>query len=141
MTRRYWIGVASCNHVQLGVKGGFCQVCHGKAQPLKRMSKNDVIIYYSSTKELGVKDRFQSFSAIGRLIDDDIYQFSMTETFSPYRRNVEFYTSITPVNIHSILYHLDFITDVQHYGQKFRYGLFEITKKDAMTIWKAMIHQ
>ena len=95
MTRRYWIGVASCNHVQLGVKGGFCQVCHGKAQPLKRMSKNDVIIYYSPTKELGVKDRFQSFSAIGRLIDDDIYQFSMTETFSPYRRNVEFYTSIT----------------------------------------------
>lgn len=139
MTRRYWIGVASYNHVQLGVKDGFCQVCHGKEKPLKRMNHNDIIIYYSPTKTLGVKDRFQCFSAIGKLIDDNVYQFSMTETFSPYRRDVEFYTRITPVNIHQILHHLDFITDSQHYGQKFRYGLFEITKKDAMTIWKAMI--
>ena len=141
MNRKYWIAVASYNHVQSGVKGGFCQVSHGKEIPLKRMKNNDVIIYYSPTKELGVKDKFQSFSAIGKLIDDTIYQVFMTSDFSPYRRNVEFYTEITPVNIHKLLYDLDFITDVQHYGQKFRYGLFEITKKDALTIWKAMVNQ
>lgn len=27
---KYWIGVASCEHVQRGVKSGFAQVCHGK---------------------------------------------------------------------------------------------------------------
>jgi len=32
---RYWIGVASKNHVALGVAGGFCQIAHGKAAPLK----------------------------------------------------------------------------------------------------------
>ena len=41
---RYWIGVASKDHVSRGVDGGFCQLCHGKAQPLKRMASGDWII-------------------------------------------------------------------------------------------------
>jgi hypothetical protein len=36
---RYWIGVASKEHVQRGVLGGFAQVCHGKAGPLNRMEE------------------------------------------------------------------------------------------------------
>lgn len=138
MSRSYWIGVASLNHVELGVTGSFCQVCHGKEKPLKRMNESDVIIYYSPTTELGKKDRFQSFSAIGKVIDDRVYPFAMSEDFVPYRRNVEFYTKVRPVNIHQLLNNLDFITDVKHYGEKFRYGHFEISKKDAMTIWHAM---
>ncbi|MHA4915566.1 EVE domain-containing protein, partial [Enterococcus faecium] len=43
----YWIGVASRDHIARGVAGGFCQLCHGKAQALKRMKKGDWIIYYS----------------------------------------------------------------------------------------------
>ena len=30
---KYWIIVASKDHVQMGVAGGFAQACHGKAQP------------------------------------------------------------------------------------------------------------
>jgi hypothetical protein len=37
---RYWIGVASHEHVQGGVKGGFAQVCHGKIGTLKYMSED-----------------------------------------------------------------------------------------------------
>ena len=44
---RYWIGVASKEHVKKGVAEGFCELCHGKAQPLKRMNVGDWIIYYS----------------------------------------------------------------------------------------------
>ncbi|WP_242596564.1 hypothetical protein [Enterococcus plantarum] len=31
-----WIGVASKNNVEIGVAGGFCQLCHGKSAPLGR---------------------------------------------------------------------------------------------------------
>ena len=34
---RYWIGVASRDHVMRGVAGGFCQLGHGKAAPVKRL--------------------------------------------------------------------------------------------------------
>lgn len=44
---RYWIGVASKEHVMRGVQGRFAQVCHGKAGPLKQMRPNDWLIYYS----------------------------------------------------------------------------------------------
>ena len=34
--RRFWIGVASRDHVNVGVKGGFIQLNHGKQAPLRR---------------------------------------------------------------------------------------------------------
>jgi hypothetical protein len=37
--KKYWIGVASYEHVQRGIKGGFAQVCHGKISTLKHMSE------------------------------------------------------------------------------------------------------
>ena len=37
MSRRNWIAVASAEHVALGRKQGFMQVCHGKAPPLRRL--------------------------------------------------------------------------------------------------------
>lgn len=43
---KFWVGVVSENHVKRGVTGGFCQVCHGKGGPLKRMKK---AITYSTT--------------------------------------------------------------------------------------------
>jgi hypothetical protein len=50
---RYWIGVASKEHVMRGVQGGFAQVCHGKEGPLKQMTPQDWIIYYSPTIKFG----------------------------------------------------------------------------------------
>jgi len=49
---KFWIGVASKDHVLRGIDGGFCQLCHGSAQPLKRMSVGDWLIYYSSKATL-----------------------------------------------------------------------------------------
>ena len=51
---RFWIGVVSENHVKIGVKGGFCQVCHGKGAPLRRMNKGDYLLYYSPKIDLKV---------------------------------------------------------------------------------------
>lgn len=44
---RYWVAVVSLDHAQQGISGGFIQVCHGKATPLKRMRKNDYLLIYS----------------------------------------------------------------------------------------------
>jgi len=49
--KKYWMLVASKNHVQLGIQSGIAQACHGKAHPLKRMSVGDGIIYYSPKQE------------------------------------------------------------------------------------------
>nr|MCH9703347.1 EVE domain-containing protein [Chlamydiota bacterium] len=42
---KYWIGVASHEHVKRGEADGFCQVCHGKGAPLRRMKPGDLLVY------------------------------------------------------------------------------------------------
>ncbi|HFD6749696.1 TPA: EVE domain-containing protein [Enterococcus faecium] len=109
MKRRYWIGVASLNHVQIGVNEGFSQVCHGKKKPLQRMKENDVIFYYSPTIRLGSNVRCQCFTAMGRIRDDKVYQVEMSSNFVPFRRNVEFYLDVQHASIHNLISQLDFI--------------------------------
>src|ERR1700690_1340357 len=83
---QHWIGVASKEHVQRGVAGGFAQVCHGKAGPLKKMEEGDWIIYYSPTLRFGDKEPCQSFTAIGKIHSGDPYAFPMNPDFIPWRR-------------------------------------------------------
>ena len=44
---KYWIIVASKDHLQRGLAGGFIQANHGKAAPLKRMHVGDWVLFYS----------------------------------------------------------------------------------------------
>lgn len=60
-----WIAVASAEHVRLGRAGGFIQVCHGKAAPLRLIQVGDPVVYYSPNTRFGGKDRLQAFTAIG----------------------------------------------------------------------------
>ncbi len=62
---RYWVGVASRDHVLLGVAGGFCQVCHGKQAPLARMKQGDWILYYSPKTGMNSGEKVQAFTAVG----------------------------------------------------------------------------
>lgn len=78
MVKRYWVGVASKEHVQKGVKGGFAQVCHGKAGPLNRMKEGDWIVYYSPVLKFGGKDPCQAFTAIGKIHPGNPYPFQMS---------------------------------------------------------------
>jgi hypothetical protein len=61
---RYWIGVASREHVMRAVKGGFVQVWHGKEGPLKQMAPDDWIISYSPTLKFGEKANVQALNLI-----------------------------------------------------------------------------
>ncbi len=134
---RYWIGVASKEHVQRGVTGGFAQVCHGKAGPLNRMKEGDWIIYYSPTIKFGQKDPYQSFTAIGKIKSGDSYPFAMSEEFVPWRRDVAFVKS-KEIPTQQLLEALSFIKDKKKWGFPFRRGCFEIPKADFQVIAESM---
>ena len=134
---RYWIGVASREHVQNGVMGGFAQVCHGKPGPLNRMEEGDWITYYSPTITFGGKEPCQSFTALGKIRGGDPYTFAMSEAFIPWRRDVAFLKS-REAPIQPLLDHLSFIKDKQKWGFPFRRGCFEISRDDFQAIACAM---
>jgi hypothetical protein len=122
---KYWIGVASADHVKLGVAGGFCQLCHGKAAPLNRMKQGDWIIYYSSKVTMGLPELCQKFTAIGQIIDDKAY---VTDN-GFYRRNVDF-KQAESVSILPLINEFSFIRNKKHWGYSFRYGHLEIPETD-----------
>jgi hypothetical protein len=134
---RYWIGVASYEHVQIGVKGCFAQVCHGKIGTLKHMAMGDWLIYYSPTYTFGGKKPCRQFTAIGTIDEENPYIFKMNENFSPWRRNVTFLKSQETL-IKPHLGSLDFIKDKNKWGFPFRKGSFEICQSDFEVIARKM---
>jgi hypothetical protein len=134
----YWIGVASKDHVARGVDGGFCQLCHGKAQSLKRMGQGDWIIYYSPKKIFGSDEACQQFTAIGRVVDDQVYQFEMAPGFIPFRRDIEFLPA-QAVDIRPLINQLNFIQNKSRWGYVFRFGHIEISQEDFELISSQML--
>lgn len=134
---RYWLGVVSRSHVARGVAGGFAQLCHGKAAPLKRMRSGDYLIYYSPKTEMNGGEPLQMFTAIGIVADDLIYQYVMSADFVPYRRNIQ-YQSCQAAPIKQLISQLEFIKDPQHWGAPLRFGHLEISAADFQLIATAM---
>ena len=134
---RYWMGVASHEHVQRGIEGGFAQVCHGKLSTLKYMSEGDWIIYYSPTYSFGGKDVCRCFTAIGTISKEEPYTFEMSEDFIPWRRKVSFLKA-QQIPIEPLLEKFSFIKDKRRWGFPFRRGSFEIPPSDFMLIAKSM---
>ncbi len=137
---RYWVGVASKEHVARGVSGGFCQLCHGKAQPLKRMERGDWIIYYSPKELFGGDDACQQFTAIGRVIGDEVYSFEMAPGFIPFRRDIEFLAA-QAADIRPLIHQLNFIQNKSRWGYAFRFGHIEIPQADFELIAEQMLSE
>ncbi|KAA6447367.1 EVE domain-containing protein [Bacillus swezeyi] len=138
MKTKYWIGVASRDHVLMGVSGGFAQLCHGKEAPLKRMNSGDWIIYYSPKQNLKDQIPYQKFTAIGKVADDSVYKFDAGEGFTPYRRKIDFLKCLE-TSIHPFIPSLSFIKNKKHWGYSFRFGHTEISEQDFNLIFKQMI--
>jgi len=136
MTSRYWIIVASEEHVMLGVNGGFAQAGHGKQSGLARMHAGDRIIYYSPKTEFGGNDPLHAFTALGEIADDEIVQVEMSPDFKPFRRKVN-YQRTGEVTIEPLIQDLEFIRNKRSWGSAFRFGLLEIQKADFERIEQA----
>jgi hypothetical protein len=132
---RFWIIVASLEHVILGVAGGFAQAGHGKRSGLARMHAGDRIIYYSPKVTHGGDDPLYAFTAIGEVADEEIVQVEMSPDFRPFRRKVKYLQTGT-VGIRPLINDLQFIRNKKSWGSAFRFGLLEIRQPDFERIEK-----
>jgi hypothetical protein len=138
MTETYfWIGVASYEHVQMGVESGFAQLNHGKRAALARMHQGDWLIYYSPRTSYPSGTPLQAFTAIGQITSEVPYQVTLTDDFQPFRHTVR-YLPCRQVLIQEVLAGLTFLPDKQHWGAKFRFGHLAVPQDDFQRIAHAM---
>jgi len=135
-TPRYWILVASREHVMLGVAGGFAQAGHGKRSGLARMHAGDQIIYYSPKEVFGGDEPLHAFTALGEVADEEIVQVGISPDFRPFRRKVN-YRQTGTVRIEPLIGDLRFILNKKSWGSAFRFGLLEIRQPDFERIGRA----
>ena len=114
-TRRFWIGVASRDHVNVAVKGAFIQLNHGKQSPLRRLRAGDGLIMYSPRTVYPDGEPLQAFTAIGTVVTGDVYQVEVTPDFRPHRVDVQFVPS-KEAQIQPLIGHLSFIKSTSHSG-------------------------
>ncbi|HVZ30338.1 MAG TPA: EVE domain-containing protein [Asticcacaulis sp.] len=125
---KFWLAVACAQHVRRGRAQGFMQVNHGKRGPLERIRPGDGIVYYSPSLEMGRKDGFQSFTAIGYVNPGEPYRGHMADDFQPFRRDVNWLLA-EEQPIRPLLDWLDF-TQGPNWGYALRLGLIEIPMVD-----------
>ena len=130
-----WLGVVSRAHVQRGVAGGFAQLCHGKAQALRRMRRGDWLVYYSPTIEMG-GEPLRAFTAMGRVADDEVFAFDMGGGFVPFRRRVH-YVETREVPLSSLKERLALCSGA-NWGMALRRGHLPLAAGDLATLAEAM---
>ncbi|MCF7645186.1 EVE domain-containing protein [Pseudochrobactrum asaccharolyticum] len=135
--RKYWLAIASADHVQRGRAEGFMQVCHGKSAPLRRLKSGDGVIYYSPAMIMGGKDRLQSFTAQGVISNHAVYQVDMGQGFLPYRRDVQWNDTMI-ISICPLLDRLELTRGKTNWAYPFRFGLLELSEHDFKLIAEAM---
>ncbi len=138
LARRFWIGVASRDHVRRGVEGGFAQLGHGKASPLRRVHPGDWLIYYSPGTRLEGGDPVQAFTAIGEVEGDEVFQADVGGGIAPWRRRIAFWPC-REVPVRPLVERLSFIPDKQRWSYVFRRALIEIPRADFVLIAALML--
>jgi hypothetical protein len=134
---KYWIAVASADHVRFGRSAGFMQAGHGEAAPLRRIEPGDCVACYSPTASFGGRERLQCFTAIGVVKDRAPYRAEMGGGFQPYRREMRWLDS-DEAPIRPLLERLAFTRNGANWGYRLRLGLFQITRDDMAMIAAAM---
>ncbi len=136
-SRNYWIGVVSREHVQVGMKGGFIQLNHGKKAPVQRLHAGDGLVMYSPRTAYPDGEPLQCFTAIGTVTTGEVYQVTMSEDFKPYRVDVKFVKAKeTPIK--PLIEKLTFIKSKTHWGAAFRFVYLKIPAMDFVLIASAM---
>lgn len=130
-----WLGVVSAAHVRRGIELGIAQISHGKRGPLARMHAGDTLIYYSPVERLGDKSPLRSFTAVGTISDDLIWQADEGD-FRPYRRRID-YLPLHPVLREDIRARLH-LTAQPNWGYQLRRGLVPLDDHDTAIIRESM---
>jgi hypothetical protein len=134
---RYWIGVASRDHVKAAETGGFCQFCHGRETRVRELSAGDGVVYYSPRERMGEGALIRAFTAIGRVRPGTAYHAEQSGCFHPWRRAID-YQPTKEAPITPLLGQLSFSRENQNWRWLMRQGFLEITRADFDTIAIAM---
>lgn len=137
---KFWVGVVSRSHVQIGVRGGFIQLNHGKKSAVQQLKAGDRLVMYSSRTAYPDGEALQAFTAIGTVCTGVVYQVEMSPDFVPYRVDVAF-ENCREAPIKPLIEGLSFIKNKQHLGAAFRFGYLRISEPDFRLIESAMRHQ
>lgn len=137
---KFWISVVSKEHALRGIENGIMQACHGKAAPLKRMKKEDYVLFYCPKEMFLGKDKYQKFVGVGTVATGEVYQFSMSEDFHPYRIDIKYIENAANFEapVLPLINSLSFIKDKKHWGAAFRFGHLQIPEEDFLHITSAM---
>jgi hypothetical protein len=119
------------------VRGGFCQLGHGKEALVRRLKFGDLIVFYSPRELMGSGPVLHAFTAAGRILDESPYEAEQSAGFCPYRRKTKFFKS-KQAPIRPLLQELTFTQGKESWGLAFRRGAFRITADDFKKIAKAM---
>ena len=128
-----WVSVVSKEHALIGIAGGFMQACHGKAAPLKRMKAGDWFMFYCPATTMSGGVKVQKFLGLGRVKNDDTYQFEMNPEFCPFRRDIEFIAGAESLESAPIS-----TLKTLSIKSKLRFGFFELPGTDAAVILESM---
>ena len=134
---RYWVGVATRDHVLRAVEGGFAQLSHGKAEPLRRMRVGDWLVYYSPRLRYADREPCRAFTAIGQIASDEISAVAVRDDWAPFRKPAR-YLPAREAPIRPLIERLAFIEDKRHWGYPFRFNHFQIGAADFRLIAAAM---
>ncbi len=134
---KFWINTVSRDHVFAGKEGGFIQAGHGRKAPLQRMDQGDMVVFYSPRTSLNNGEKLQQFTAIAEIIGREIYRVSVSESFTPWRRDAR-YPECREIPIQELLPELNFIKNRKSWGSYFRTGFFEIQADDFYCIARRM---
>ena len=136
---KYYVVVASLDHVQAAVAGGFIQANHGKRGPMTQLKAGDGIVCYAPRKTFGGTDAYQRFCALGEVAEGEAYIGEMGDKdFQPYRRDVVYATGLRHADVHPLIDQLAFITNPKKWGFPFMRGFFAISETDFNRIKTAM---
>jgi hypothetical protein len=102
------------------------------------MLPGDWLIYYSPRTDMANGNPLQAFTAIGQVMDDMVYEYRMSDSFVPFRRNIR-YTRCKEARIAPLLERLTFTRGTRNWGYLFRTGHFEISQEDFLVIADAML--
>lgn len=134
---RYWLAVASRDHVHIGRTGGFMQVCHGREAPLRRVRPGDWVVYYSPREQFGGSTPLRTVTALGRVREGGPYPFDMGNGFVPFRRDVDWQPA-REVPLAPLLDDLDLSRGKRNWAFVLRFGLVELSAHDMRRIAQAM---
>ncbi|MGC1725934.1 MAG: EVE domain-containing protein [Candidatus Acidiferrales bacterium] len=134
---RFWVGVASREHVLAPVRGAFCQLNHGKETSVRRLQMGDRIVFYSPRERMEGSKSLQAFTSAGRILDEVPYQVEQSKDFRPFRRKTEYLKS-KDASIHPLLEELSFTKGRSNWGAALRMGIFQMKHEDYLKIAIAM---